>query len=61
MPDGLDASDLAGAIPSAESATIPGAAHWPNAARDRGVVHDELRTLIANFLKRALGVRTGGG
>lgn len=29
--------------------------------RDRGVVHDAQRTLIANFLMGALDVRTGGG
>lgn len=85
LPDGLDASDLAKAIPGAEFATISGAAHFSFLAecstlgviiialagednicsdhglRDRGVVHDEQRTLIANFLKGSLGVRTGGG
>lgn len=80
LPDGLDASDLAAAIPGAEYASIPGAAHFSFLAecstlgviviglagednicsdrglRDRGVVHDELRTLIAEFLKGALGI-----
>lgn len=85
LPDGLDASGLAAAIPGAEYEAIPGAAHFSFLAecsmlgviviglagednicsdrglRDRGVVHDELRSLIAGFLKGALGVRTGGG
>lgn len=85
LPDGLDASVLAAAIPGAEYAAVPGAAHFSFLAecstlgviviglagednicsdrglRDRGIVHDELRTLIAGFLKGALGVRTGGG
>jgi len=85
LPDGLDASSLAAAIPGAEYVAILGAAHFSFLAecstlgviviglagednicsdrglRDRGEVRDELRSLIANFLNGARGVRTGGG